>query len=82
MSRPAAGVFVLSFGLMLYELSLTRVLSVLYYYHTAVRSTIVPGSADYFFQDGIRGQGFQPIFSQSAQSFNGMHRRRRRKITW
>ena len=33
--RVALGVFLLSLGLLLYELCLTRVLSTLYYYHTA-----------------------------------------------
>ncbi len=57
-------VFVLSLGLMLFELSLTRVLSVLYYYHTAFLAISI----------AMLGLGAGGLFSYLAPAFTWRHK--------
>ena len=44
----------------------------LYYYKTALRPDILPGSPDYFFQDGVRGNGYKAVFQGQQRSFHGV----------
>lgn len=44
----------------------------LFYYHTAVRSDLVPDGNDYFFGPGVRGHGNDPVLGGARPSYVGL----------